>query len=755
MRRGRPSPGIIVAIAASCAIPCTVWSSEDSEPVPVVRDRKPVAVVVARRSETRLPARRSSLQTWDEWRAAEVLVEWVRKITGATLPIEEAIPPQGPAILVGGPAIEAGLTLDDLPGPSQEGFKIRVLKDRVLIAGQSGPATVRAVCRLLESWGCRYFMDHPLGEVFPQHDSLSVRSLDISETPRFLYRSLWGSQWSQQTLWKIWNGAGGLPIETGHAWGRYVPQQVFEEHPEFFALRGGQRRPGDWYCTSNPGLRDLFTQGVLKAIENGHTHPSVSPPDGRGYCECEMCQAQDDPSIIEPSSGRISVTPRYVDFFQDVARRVKKVHPDSILSFYCYADYTQAPAASTKLESNLCPWIAPIRYCRFHRIGAPDCPSRQQLASLIHQWSSVATQFGYRAYNYNLAECLVPFSMLSVWKHDIPLLATRGCIGINLESLPNWQIYGPHIYLSIRLAYDPQADAEAIMNDYFLNFYGPHAGPIMREYWLTIDRAFAELNCHTGSYYAVHLVFTPKFLQQLQHLLEAGHEAARDAPVYRTRVEMTAEGLKNAFQYEEIRQSMNRGDFANAQRVYRELLERTHRNVEKGFASHYTSVYLERFIGPQIEAAVTAVASPHRLLAVLPDQWQMSYDPKDEGLERGYHRADFNDTDWHRVATYSQPLNAQGFPDRLTILWYRTRFEVPREFERLALFFMEIDGDAVVFVNGKEVGRSGRRRQPFEVDISSAVQPGENVVAVRVDRTVLTELFLGGIVRPVLLIAKG
>lgn len=40
------------------------------------------------------------------------------------------------------------------------------------------------------------------------------------------------------------------------------------------------------------------------------------------------------------------------------------------------------------------------------------------------------------------------------------------------------------------------------------------------------------------------------------------------------------------------------------------------------------------------------------------------------------------------------------------------------------------------------------------VDISGAVWPGRNVVAVRVDHTRLTELFLGGIVRPVYLIER-
>jgi hypothetical protein len=41
------------------------------------------------------------------------------------------------------------------------------------------------------------------------------------------------------------------------------------------------------------------------------------------------------------------------------------------------------------------------------------------------------------------------------------------------------------------------------------------------------------------------------------------------------------------------------------------------------------------------------------------------------------------------------------------------------------------------------------------VDISEALRPGRNVVALRVDHSKIIELFLGGILRPVLLIEKG
>ena len=43
---------------------------------------------------------------------------------------------------------------------------------------------------------------------------------------------------------------------------------------------------------------------------------------------------------------------------------------------------------------------------------------------------------------------------------------------------------------------------------------------------------------------------------------------------------------------------------------------------------------------------------------------------------------------------------------------------------------------------------------PFEAD-GSALHAGRNTVAVRVDHSAITELFLGGIVRPVYVIEKG
>jgi beta-galactosidase/beta-glucuronidase len=140
---------------------------------------------------------------------------------------------------------------------------------------------------------------------------------------------------------------------------------------------------------------------------------------------------------------------------------------------------------------------------------------------------------------------------------------------------------------------------------------------------------------------------------------------------------------------------------------------------------------------------------------VLPDEWRLAYDRTDDGETRGYHRRDFRDASWTKVATFSNPLDAQRLPDRQTILWYRVAIDVPTPGRKPVLFFTEVDGSARVWVNGKEVGSGEKKRKPFSVDAAGAVVAGRNTIAVRVDHRDITDLFLGGILRPVLLIDAG
>jgi hypothetical protein len=264
-----------------------------------------------------------------------------------------------------------------------------------------------------------------------------------------------------------------------------------------------------------------------------------------------------------------------------------------------------------------------------------------------------------------------------------------------------------------------------------------------------------NLQCHSGSFYAIPLVYTPEFLRQCRDSLDKAAAAARGNNTFAARVEMASEGLKNAEQYMAIHEAMNEGDFQRAKRVYDQLLQRSQRHQETRLGNHYTVGYLKRFVGKLVEAGAAATATPNRVVCVLPDRWRLAYDAQGQGVAEGFHKADLDDANWKDVSTYSSPLDAQGVLDRQTIMWYRTRFELPKGSadQRLLLFFTEVDGDATVYVNGRETGASESKRRPFTVDITDHVTDGRNAVAVRVDHSKITELFLGGIIRPVLLVA--
>lgn len=724
----------------------------------IVRDGKAVAtIVVAGERPTNVPEgkrspRRKAANLTGDARAAGVLADWINKITDVQLPVAESAPTGSPAIYVGVAAMQAGLNLDDIVSTSSEGLRVVVKGDRALLAGQNSDATLRAVCRLLEKLGCRYFMDREIGEVFPRAKSLSVSDLEMTEKPGFAMRKIWGSRWSGDTLWKIWNGAGGIGMSTGHSWAKYIPaSKYYAQHPEYFSLRNGERREGEWLCTSNPDVPKVFAQAVIEAIRRGDTHPSISPPDGRAYCQCDACRAKDDSAYLEPSSATPVMSDRYVEFLDTVAKQVATIYPDATLNFYAYADYTQPPIHHGAVSKNLCVWLAPIRYCRYHAILS-DCGYRKNLGNVIDGWSKVVSKLGYREYNYNLAEALTPIPKMSVWKRDIPYLKRRGFVGVNFESLPSWCLYGPHLYLSIRLAYNPDADADAIMDDYYRLFFGPEAGPFMKEYWQTLDETVANMQHHTGSFYALQYIFTPDTLRKCRDLLDKAAVAAAKDARYLARVKMCDAGFVNAEQYITVLNDMNTGEWGRAKTVYDELIQHCAMLVKEGFASEYTRSYCERFVGPAVKDGFAITSSPNKMLLQLPDMWRFTYDASDEGLKKGYPQANFNDASWRNVKTYTATLLQQGIPEQQTTMWYRTHFNLPAKSDRLAMWFAEVDGDATVYINGQEVGKLEKRRKPFAVDITRAAKVGDNVVAVRVDHSQTTELYLGGIIRPVIVV---
>ena len=115
----------------------------------------------------------------------------------------------------------------------------------------------------------------------------------------------------------------------------------------------------------------------------------------------------------------------------------------------------------------------------------------------------------------------------------------------------------------------------------------------------------------------------------------------------------------------------------------------------------------------------------------------------------------FNDAAWETVSTPHSFNDVDSFRSLIAhsagdrgmykgIAWYRKHFKLPQEFAGRRIFFefegMRQAGD--IYLNGKQVGLYENGINPYGIDITESVQPGdhENVLAIKVDnRTTYVE----------------
>src|SRR5436853_3792709 len=94
-----------------------------------------------------------------------------------------------------------------------------------------------------------------------------------------------------------------------------------------------------------------------------------------------------------------------------------------------------------------------------------------------------------------------------------------------------------------------------------------------------------------------------------------------------------------------------------------------------------------------------------------------------------------NAQDWRSVRVgLSWNAQFEDLRDYMGVAWYRTSLDVPQldKGKRAILRFGAVDYFSEVFINGKSVGTHEGGYTPFTFDITDAVKPGTNELAVRV-----------------------
>jgi len=362
--------------------------------------------------------------------------------------------------------------------------------------GETG--SLYGVYRFLEDvCGIRWYMPGELGEIVPRQDTVNVDNINLTAAPHFEYRYTMLCDFARSAADARWYrrlGYGAAyPAQITHSfwtfWDKYRTT-----HPEYFAIIAGQRDISNLstatgmgnLCLSNPAVKaqwiadinDYFDQNPQQFI------CPVAPDDGMvKICECSECQAQ-----LSPELGEGGIFSNYVwSFVNEVAAAVAVKHPGKFVDCFAYENFRQPPSVIDTPHPNLAVMVCkPIN---------PGPNTREKTEALINQWRQ-KTAHNLYLYDYYLYSWRPWRNLPIAFPHQIAadLKAVQTfCKGAFIEAQSSEYAAPPQIvqlpgmahlnlYVTARLLWNPNLDVNALLDDYYVKFYGP-ARDSMKKFW--------------------------------------------------------------------------------------------------------------------------------------------------------------------------------------------------------------------------------------------------------------------------------
>ncbi len=137
-------------------------------------------------------------------------------------------------------------------------------------------------------------------------------------------------------------------------------------------------------------------------------------------------------------------------------------------------------------------------------------------------------------------------------------------------------------------------------------------------------------------------------------------------------------------------------------------------------------------IGLLLIVASTLHAQTPPVKIQLDGEWVFKKDPEKIGLDNRWWANDLDRSDWESVPV---PKMWEEYPTLGSYDgwgWFALSVVFQKTGQPMTLHFAGVDDDAVVWVNGVEVGTHVGYSDPFGIDVTNALRNGENLVIVKV-----------------------
>ena len=115
----------------------------------------------------------------------------------------------------------------------------------------------------------------------------------------------------------------------------------------------------------------------------------------------------------------------------------------------------------------------------------------------------------------------------------------------------------------------------------------------------------------------------------------------------------------------------------------------------------------------------------------LDGQWLFKADPEKVGVNDKWYAEETDRSEWQTVQVPNFWKEYPGLAAYDGWGWYARRFVFETTPEPMSIHFSGVDDDAVVWLNGREVGSHTGWSDPFAVDLTHTLRNGENLVVVQ------------------------
>jgi hypothetical protein len=529
---------------------------------------------------------------------ADTLAGYIEKISGKKPTVIDGAPQAMPdsAIWVGvQPEVKALFPKVDFDFKHPEEIVIAANEKHVVIAGRDrwDPArlevrtretvikgvqqeygTINAVYTFLQGQlGVRWFWPGELGEDVPKRDRLAIQApLDYRYHPQmrargsmFHFSSLGYKGYGRSHEWTMRQRLQlcSLSLEGGHGFGDWW-DRYHEKHPEIFALQPDGTRSGfpdphtAKLCMSNPKVWELWLEQVAGALEMDphRTVFNATPNDGwaSGHCVCEKCTAWDHPdgeprgfNWAKRKETRPATSDRDVTFANKLGELLKQKYPgkDYRVLMLSYGHSRPTPVKARPADNVVMSIVANF----FGRTGFVDRGSTRgdTFRMQFEGWAKIVPSMFWRPNTGSPAGWQQGLPDLHVAQtiRDFKDVAAANCLGIYIDAVwEHWATQGPLYYIMAQLAWNPAADPEAILSDYYTRAFGP-AAPHVREYFESIEKErmpFAAKNVEADKFILPQL-YSEALLTASQARLDRAAAAVPADSVFAKRVAFIQAGL--------------------------------------------------------------------------------------------------------------------------------------------------------------------------------------------------------------------